>query len=288
MDEPTLPIGRRRRWVAVVAAAAAVAAIAVVMAVLAGETDSTDAAVVDLPDAATPYDGPLYVDSGRYGAAGEALACTPAAGQLENADVYAEGATSDSVEGALKTAVSEGLFLFAPTDDLRVARAEDERVMLTYEADDRILLALVFRDGPATEGAGGPGWYLEAAARCDFAEFPEAFAEKAGYQLWHDEAGEPAPVTKLYSAPGPEHCSWDSMVFLYAQDRHAYVREPTRELERFTAGPYRADIPLPDDASDTGYEREGRHLWLSADDNYVYVGSPRSVEAWPLFEAGCA
>lgn len=288
MDEPTLPTERRRRWVAMVAAAAAVAAVAVGIAVFTGGSDSSDPTVVDLPDAATPYDGPLYDDSGRYGAAGEALACTPAAGQFENADVYGGGATSDSVEQALETAVSEGLFLFAPTNEVRVAKAEGDRVMLTYEAADRILMALVFHDGPATEGAGGPGWYLEAAARCDFAEFPEAFAEKAGYQLWRDADGEPAPVSTLYSAPGPEHCSWNSMVFLYAQDRHAYVREPTRELERFTAGPYHADIPLPDDASDTGYERDNRHLWLSADDNYVYVGSPRSVEAWPRFEAGCA
>ncbi len=251
-------------------------------------SEDTAPHVSGFADASTEYDGPLYVDSGRYGAAGQALACDPAAGQFENADVYAEGATSDTVEEALETARSEGLFLFAPTDDLRVARTEDERVMLTYEADDRILMALVFRDGPATEGAGGPGWYLETSARCDFAEFPVAFAEKAGYQLWQDDDGEPAPVTKLYSALGPAHCSWDSMVFLYAQDRHVYVREPTRELERFAAGPYHADIPLPDDAGDTGYEREGRHLWLSADDNYVYVGTPRSVEAWPRFETGCA
>ena len=239
-------------------------------------------------DASTEYDGPLHVATGRYGAAGEALACDPAVGQLSKSSVYGGGATSDTPAKALETAVSEGLFLLAPTDEMRLAKAEGDRVMLTYEADSRILMALVLRDGPATEGAGGRGWYLEAFARCDFAEFPEAFAEKAGYQLWHDADGEPAPVTKLYSAPGPAHCSWDSMVFLYAQDRHSYVREPTRELERFTAGPYHPDIPLPDDASDTGYERAGRHLWLAPDGTYAYVGTQRSVEAWPRFETGCA
>ncbi len=266
---------------------AALGAVLLAAALLGCGDEDSAPDVSGFADARTDYDGPLYVESARYGAAGEALACAPAAGQFEPADVYGGGATSDSVEQALETAVSEGLFFFAPTDEVRLAKAEDERVMLTYEADDRILMALVFRDGPATEGAGGPGWYLEASARCDFAEFPEAFAEKAGYQLWHDADGEPAPVTKLYSAPGPAHCSWDSMVFLHAQDRHSYVREPTRELERFTAGPYHADIPLPDDASDTGYEREGRHLWVSADDRYVYVGVPDSAEAWPRFKGGC-
>ncbi len=288
MDEPTLPTRGPRRVAGLLAACAAVAAIAVTAAVLADGSERGDATVVDLPDATTPYDGPLYVDSGRYGAAGEALACAPVDGQLHSGAVYGEGATSDSVESALSTADSEGLFLFAPTDELRVAATEHNRAMLTYETEGRILMALVFRDGPATEGAGGPGWYLESAARCDFAEFPEAFAERAGYQLWRDTEGEPAPVTKVYSAPGPAHCAWDSMIFLYLQDRDAYVQEPTHELERFLAGPFRAEVQVPADAIDTGVQRGGRHLWVSADDRYAYVGSMRRAEAWPRFEAGCA
>ena len=234
------------------------------------------------------YKGPLYVEEGKYGAAGQALDCQPAVGQFAREKVYAEGATSDSVEAALETANSEGLFLFAPTDEVRLAKAESDRALLVHEVDGRILMALVFRNGPATEGAGGPGWYLEAAARCDFAEFPEAFAEEAGYRLWHDRDGRPVPVTRVYSAPGPEHCSWQSMEFLYLGDRNAYVREPTPELRRFVAGPFETDVRLPADAEDTGYERGGQHLWLAADGSYVYVGSAARVEAWPRFDGACA
>jgi len=239
-------------------------------------------------DATTEYDGPLHVDAGRYGAAGEALHCRPVDGQVARAATYAEGATSDSPEQALETAVSEGLFLFAPTDELRLAKAEEDRVLLVHEDDGRILMALVLRDGPGTAGAGGDGWYLEAAARCDFSEFPEAFAEKAGYRLWRDRHGDPAPVSRIYSAPGPEHCDWQSMEFLFIGDeKDVFVHEPTRELGRFIGAPYREDVRLPADAVDTGYERDGRHAWLAADGRYAYVGTRAQVDAWPRFDAGC-
>lgn len=260
----------------------AITLVALVWALAGCGSDDGEGAVDGFPKASHEYDGPLFVDKGRYGAAAEALDCPVAAGQWSHA------ATSDSVREALETAVSEGLFLFAPTDEVRLAKAEENRALLTYEAEGRVLMALVFRDGPAPETSGGPGWYLESAARCDFAEFPEEFAERAGYRLWRDGEGRPAPVAKVYSAPGPQHCAWDSMEFLYVEDRLAYVQDPVPELRRWVAGPYQDDVPVPGDAQDTGVERDGRHLWVSADRTYAYVGAARHAEAWPRFEAGCA
>ena len=66
-------------------------------------------------------------------------------------------------------------------------------------------MALLVRDGPATEGAGGDGWYVEAHARCDFAEFPEETARTAlaSYRIWTDTDGTcRCRWRTVYSAPG--------------------------------------------------------------------------------------
>jgi hypothetical protein len=60
-----------------------------------------------------------------------------------------------------------------------------------------------------------------------------------------------------------------------------FVRNPLPDLQKYLSGAYEPDIPLPTNAVDSGYTREGRHLWLSPDHERVFVGTPASVEAWP-------
>jgi hypothetical protein len=285
---------RRRQRVTVAAAAAAVAVVAGGVAVWAGTNGPTDDAK-GFPPAATSYDGPLSAP-GRYGAAGKAIDCVnPPTGSNRTEDVYSQGATSDTPRGAVDTAYSEGLFLEMPRVDLAVAATEEDRQMLTYESSGRVLLALVVHNGPAASGTGGDGWYVETVARCDFAEFPAADRVIAGmvdYGIWTDEDGVPVPVTKVYSSPGPAHCSWESMTFLILDEgtgrrSRSYIENPNKELRDYIAAPYLRNVPLPDDARDTGWQRNGRHLWLSTDGRYAYVGTVTSVDAWPRFDSGC-
>jgi hypothetical protein len=264
-------------------------ALALFAAVLTACGDDSGAAL-DLPRAEQQYDGPLYVDNGRYGAAGEVLECRnrATAGGFENVDVYRDGATSDSVAKAVETARSQGMFLDMPDVDLEVAKTEDDRVLLTYTADGGVRAALVFRDGPATEGAGGDGWYRESWARCDLSEFPEDVAESYfGYQIWTGPDGEPALTTDIVSYPGPEHCDWQSMTFLSLDNKRTYVRHPLAELRHSVDGTFVASMELPADAVDTGYRRDGNRLWLSPSGDRAYVGRPGDVEAWPSAELGC-
>ncbi|MDQ4055754.1 MAG: hypothetical protein M3237_24105 [Actinomycetota bacterium] len=270
--------------------AAPVAAMALT-AVLAGACGDGSGAALDLPRADQQYDGPLYVETGRYGAAGGVLGCRhrPAAGGFESSEVYAEGATSDSVAKALATARSEGMFLDLPDVDLEVAKTESDRVLLTYSADDAVRAAVIFRDGPATEGAGGDGWYRESWARCDFSEFPEEVAESYfGYQIWTGPDGEPALTTDIVSYPGPEHCDWQSMTFLSLGEKRTYVRHPPAELGQWVDGAFVPSMELPADAVDTGFRRDGRRLWLSPPGDRAYVGRPGDVEAWPKAHLACA
>ncbi|WP_182524479.1 hypothetical protein [Nocardioides dongkuii] len=263
--------------------------------------DGTEGEVgeVGAPPAATAYDGPLHVSRAearhpRAGAAGDVVRCdTWGDGGFEDAEVYAEGATSGSPAGALETAASEhvpGTFQFQ--DGLTVAARTDDRVLYVLEVDGVAKQALVVHDGEGTEGAGGDGWYLESWAQCDPAELPREHTDAIGLEVWTDGEGRPVPTTELSAWRGPEHCDWQSMTFLRFGERRpgpTYVRDPQRWLRDQLVVPWEPSTTLPDGATDTGLVREGRRLWRTPD--AVYVGrSPADVEQWPRLREspGCA
>jgi hypothetical protein len=240
------------------------------------------------------FAGPLYVKAAvaehpEAGAAGDIVDCgTWGDGGFERQDVYSEGATAGSPSDALTTARSEAAFGGVP-EGLRVAAQDDDRVLYVLEVAGVIKQAVIVHDGPATEGAGGPGWYVESWAVCDYSELPRSFTDSIGLQIWTDHSGHPVPTTRVASWVGPEHCDWQSMTFLHL-GKGTYVRDPQPEVADYFDMPYRSETTLPHDAVDTGYTRDGKHLWLAADSRQAYVGTAGSVEAWPRTNRslGCA
>jgi len=236
-------------------------------------------------ETAVSYDGPLYVRGAAEkhhgaGAAGNVVDCrTWSRGGFSAAKVYPHGATADSPDGALETAGHEGV-LYGPLDGLQVAKKERDRVLYVLAVRGLVKQAVIVHNGPATKGAGGPGWYVESWASCDFAEFPASFTDSIGLQIWTDPAGNPAPTTRIQSYRGPAHCNWQSMTFL-SIGKTTYVRAPQPDLADYFALPYRENISLPNDAVDTGFQRAGHKLWLSRGKQLAYVGTPSGVESWP-------
>lgn len=241
------------------------------------------------------YDGPLQVsrDEAAHpgaGAAGDVVDClTWGDGGAHWAEVYGEGATAGSPEGALEVAASERGF-GGSTQGLVVAKEEGDRVLYVLEVDGVRKQAVIVRDGPATEGAGGPGWHVESWAHCDHSELPRSFTDSIGLTVWEDASGDPVPTSQVASWRGPEHCDWQSMTFLHLGEEARYVRHPAPGLGDWLAGPYRPSVPLPADAVDTGFATGGDRLWLSADGQVAYVGRGARVEAWPraLEDLACA
>lgn len=232
--------------------------------------------------AAHTYTGPLYlsVPSAEHpdaGAAGNIVDCrTWGGGAFSAAPVYNQGATADSPEAALQ---EEGIFS-GVVDGLQVAKRDKHRILYVREVHGVVKQAVIVHNGPATEGAGGPGWYVESWAACDASEFPRSVNDAAGLQIWTDAAGEPVATTTIQSSRGPEHCDWQSMTFLEL-GKTTYVRDPLPGLAEYFAGTYRAHTTLPTGAIDTGYQRSGERLWLSSDRHTAYVGTERDVGAWP-------
>lgn len=239
------------------------------------------------------YEGPLYRTGAEAlhpgaGAAGEVVDCTTwGDGGFSGEQVYNGGATADSPAQALKVSHSEGGFGGVQTG-LLVAKEEKNRMLYVLEVEGVVKQAIIVHNGPATEGAGGSGWYVESWAHCDYSELPRTFTDSIGLQIWAGDDGRAAPTTKIASWTGPEHCDWQSMTFLNL-GKAVYVRSPQRDLADYFADPYEEDTVLPVDAIDTGFQRDGNHLWLSADKQRAFVGSKPDVEAWPrtIQQLGC-
>jgi hypothetical protein len=260
----------------------------------------------EIPSGRTPYAGSLVAtptDAERAqpeewpGAAGDVVQCSsPPRGQTV-LGVNTGGAVGADPEAAIRVKMGEGLFLDAPTADLVLERDDGDRVLFTASYGGIARQALIVRDGPSSAGSGaenGHGWYVESFAACDLADFPEAVSAALGVQVWSDRDGARVPTSKVVSSTGPEHCSWQSMTILTLGDRtkeaRMYFAHPVAELRKYFDRPYQQHVPVPDDATDTGYELAGRHLWLSVDQDDAYVGTRTDADRWPrpINGLGCA
>jgi hypothetical protein len=222
----------------------------------------------------------------QAGAAGDVVDCDAwGSGTAFHGDVYVEGATADSPAQAVETAHSEGMGFFVP-EDLSVAAETDDRVLFVAEVAGRAKAAVIVHDGPAAEGTGGDGWYVESWAVCDVVELPADFVEGLGHEIWTDADGRIVPTRRLEVRHGPEHCDMQRMTFLsLGSDEQAptYVRQPDRYFRNhYLAEPYDAHTRLPDDAVATGFRHGDDRLWLAADRSRAFVGAtPGDVELWP-------
>jgi hypothetical protein len=248
----------------------------------------------------SPYDGPMavpidYSDDAtvleRSGAAGRALECTGDPYNGGGAD-YDDGLESvqDSPEAALENLFrEEGVSWGMPTEGYRVERRDDGRVLFSYDVGELTKAAYVVSD-EVKDWKHHTGWGVEAWAQCDPAEFPTDFTDDLQLAVWTDASGAHVPVSKVTSWPGPEHCDWQDITFLEIGSRETqpaeeeYLRDTHGELADFLNGSYDAHAALPEDATDTGWQHDGRELWLMPDKSAAYlvrVDDTTDVERWP-------
>jgi hypothetical protein len=110
---------------------------------------------------------------------------------------------------------------------------------------------------------------------------------------WVDARGKEVPEWVITTHPGPEHCQWESAVFLYVGwplgtakqigDRRQYLRDPNEILSEYVVVPFHLSATLPTDARYSGYQRGEAELWVSksAADEAVYIVRADKVERWP-------
>lgn len=113
---------------------------------------------------------------------------------------------------------------------------------------------------------------------------------------WSGPAGDPVPTGVVNVIRGPEHCDWQSSLWLHlgwpvgtpaetASDIRQYVRDPGGVLPESVEkeASLALDAELPEAAEPTGYDVNTVELWLGEDggDDAVYVVFADHVERWP-------
>jgi hypothetical protein len=243
-----------------------------------------------------PYAGPMYVKPDfsdratareRSGAAGRALECEgkPHEGGGGGFSDHGIGTAQDDPREALENFQEDAGFLQIPQEGFVVERVAGDRVLFSYDVNDRTKVAYVAADG-LRDADEDVGWGIESWASCDPSEFPATVAEELGIRVWHDQHGDRVPVSTITHYPGPEHCGWQDITFLSmgGADDAQYVADREGEFAGLLKTSYDGDAVLPEDAVDTGFEYDDWHLWLAADRSAAYVVSvaePSRVERWP-------
>lgn len=223
----------------------------------------------------------------RSGAAGRALECRsePYAGGRGDYD-SGLASTQDSAASALENHFSEEPFLQLPRDGYRLEREDDGRVLYSYDVRGRTKVAFIATDS-MRDFKDDVGWGIETWAQCDPSELPASVTDALGIQVWHDASGNRIPVAKIESYPGPDHCDWQNITFLTLDTESGerqYLRDTTGELRDFLATTFDDSSSVPKRATDTGFERDGRRLWLHPNGTAAYLvdkTNPEDVERWP-------
>lgn len=184
-------------------------------------------------------------------------------------------------DDAVARFVESDLFAIPRAEYTAAGRAEARRLYIhSVSGEPRVAIVVVDLGTSPDPGYGDDdGWIVETFATCDPAEFDPQGDEVLPFEIWLNAEGDRVPTTKVMSAPGPEHCGWQSATFL-SIDGTGYVADPKGVLDIEMAG-FDEDAVLPPDAVDTGYHRNGRRLWVSADRTIVYIVTDDRVEAWP-------
>jgi hypothetical protein len=245
--------------------------------------------LVDRSQSATPpYAGPLDA-----GAAVSALECDGTTPYDQGEAYYDDGLATvqTSAAAALSDYMREsGLVVIAPADGYAVERERAGRVLLSYDVGGRTKVAMVAADD-VRDWNDDEGWGVREYALCDPSEFPHGVTEALEIGVWEDESGRRVPITRIHSLKGSEHCETTEITFILlgpkmAPDTDWYVSD-TRghaDYSGLLRTTFSDDASLPEGATDTGWRRGGRQLWIGPENEAAYLVSiddADDIERWP-------
>ena len=244
-------------------------------------------AVVERSESATPpYAGPLDAR-----AAVAALECDGQTPYEKGEHGYDDGLAKvkGSAEAALGDYMREsGPIFTAPAVGYAAELEEGGQVLFSYDVNGRTKVSMLAVDG-VRDWNGDEGWGVRAWAQCDPSEFPPDVTDDLNIGVWEGESGRRLPVTRIVSYQGSEHCSWTDVTFLLLGPRETgdwYLRD-ARHSPDFTGllrTTFADQTTLPERATDTGWRRGGRQLWIGPDNEAAYLVSlddANDVERWP-------
>ena len=96
---------------------------------------------------------------------------------------------------------------------------------------------------------------------------------------WRD--ADLVPTSTVRTFVGPEHCGWESTVWMFIDDKELYLRDPDGIFADVEVGAFDPDTALPSDAQDTGLSSLDRRLFTVPSGEAVYIQTSTGVERWP-------
>ena len=195
---------------------------------------------------------------------------------------------------------AEGWASQLPSDGYVVEWERDGQALLSWDVAGRTRIAVVAADD-VTDYNGDTGWGVQTWAECNPAELPAETTDQLGIGIWEDSSGGRVSTTRVVSFQGAEHCDWQDTTWLRLGDAGDADRrydeylsnDDDGELADYLTTTAHDAAALPNDATDTGWQRDGRELWLGDDPRAAYlvsVNDPGDVELWPAAKKpiGCA
>lgn len=223
----------------------------------------------------------------RAGAAGLALQCGGALVADGGGGDYIDGGAEYvalSPERALEIYVRRGNFT-GPDGPFVIERRESDRVLFSYRVEGKSKATLLARNG-ISDWKRNTGWGIESWGACDPTEWPADVTDGLGIQIWQRH-GTRMSTSTISSFDGIRFCGWENVKFVTLGEfrvGHVFIRDPDGALPDLSRMPYDPTTVLPSSAVDTGFERDGRRLWLAADNSAAYLvglDEPTDVERWP-------
>lgn len=263
-----------------------------------GESSTETAAgqVMGADPAVSPYDGPMTAVNADAAADGQPLSVAELAlecdgepyggGSVDYADGRAE--VQDSPSAALANMLEFPTMPWPelPTHGYRQERTDEGRALLSFDVEARTRIAVVVADG-IEDYLDNDGWGVESWARCDPSELSGDVTDQLGIGVWEDETGHRVAVTEILSFQGPEHCDDQDVTFLDltpGDPSLKYVRVTDDRYSGYLTTTFATLDALPDGATDTGYSRHSRSLWLGSSPAAAYLvndSDPNDIERWP-------
>lgn len=142
--------------------------------------------------------------------------------------------------------------------------------------------------------AGGHALRLFPDGYFPFSEPSEFLDQTRWFSEWTAPDGRPATHKQIsdFEYKASDHCSWPNVRMLWFNGVQ-YVTDPDGVLgEQSYETALDPDVELPADAVDTGFEKAGTELWISAPEQpgAAYLVGPQRTEQWPATAEpiGCA
>ncbi len=205
----------------------------------------------------------------------------------ETGEVVGEAGSSVSPQAAMTAFLASTSFASVPVKGYEMTDREGHYARFTNSVDDRVKAIVIVRERSPDQGRGV--WTPVGLRACDQSEFAPGDGLSFDQKLWLDGNGDVERADRIHSSRGPEHCGWQTAVFLWFEGSQ-YIRDPPGALADLTVVAFDANTALPDGARDTGLHTDDWRLFVEDGAGAVWIEtSDGTVERWGRLrdEVGC-